>query len=417
MEFEFDNWLKSRTSRKPQNYLVSYQEDRYIVYIAAEKILFTEYSLLINDPIIYDSNDERSIVQIKKELLRKGYYDKICALMPEDDIKRHSARVGKLINSWSAYERFDIERGGRKPIDSIFLSSYIKQFYRFHEEIGDFDVFVRGCLKMLENVKIIKRNDILSSLKKNIDEVKKQSGVDFKDILICNLGNLQDGSVNISYQINDVNEVYRNTYEGAKFTVYKLEELTPEKVKPVIVFIEDAFSSARQITSIFETYMGVPVKDRQTDEIHVNELSGEMKQKLRQSKIYFSFIFYNKKNEEKFLNNLKDLGINDAHLLAYEDFPVGYFKRNDIEDKNAQIITKKYFEAAGQLLIEKEKAFEDGNRKPKWDDKRIEESKLGYNDDQQLIVFPWNTPTYTLTALWLASQNENWYPLFQRIDK
>ena len=64
-----------------------------------------------------------------------------------------------------------------------------------------------------------------------------------------------------------------------------------------------------------------------------------------------------------------------------------------------------------------EKAFKDGVQKPNWDDNRINNSVLGYNDDQQLIIFPWNTPTYTMTALWLASKKENWYPLFQRIDK
>ena len=417
MVFESDSWLKSRTSRKPQNYLVSYQEDRYIVYIAAEKILFKEYGLLINDSIIYDNSDEQKIIELKKKLLLKEYYSDTYALMPEDDIKRHSSRVEKLINSWKTYERFDIERGGRIPIDSAFLSSYIKQFYRFHKDIGDFDVFVRGCLKMLENVRIITRSVILSSLKNNLNEVKRNSGVDFKDIQICNLGNLQDGSVNISYQINDVNEVYRKTYEGDHLTVCKLEELTPEQVKPVIVFVEDAFSSSKQITSIFETYMGVPIEDREIEEVHVNELSPKMKDKLKQSKIYFSFIFYNSENEEKFLHRLQELGIDDVHLLAYEEYPKGYFKRKDIEDEDALEITKLYFEAAGKLLIEKEKAFENGKRKAKWDDKRMQKSWLGFNDDQQLIVFPWNTPTYTMTALWLSSQKENWYSLFQRVDK
>ena len=135
-----------------------------------------------------------------------------------------------------------------------------------------------------------------------------------------------------------------------------------------------------------------------------------------QSKIYFSFIFYNKENEEKFLQRLRDLGIKDVHLIAHKEFPEGYFRRKDIQDLEAQETAKKYFEAAGKMLIY-EKAFKDGIQKPNWDDNRINNSVLGYNDDQQLIIFPWNTPTYTMTALWLASKKENWYPLFQRIDK
>lgn len=99
-----------------------------------------------------------------------------------------------------------------------------------------------------------------------------------------------------------MNQIYHELYEEAHLTVCKVEELTPQEIKPVLVFIEDAFSSARQITSIFETYMGVPIGERQTAEIHVKELTPELKEKLCQSKIYFSFIFYNKENEEKFYN-------------------------------------------------------------------------------------------------------------------
>ena len=58
-----------------------------------------------------------------------------------------------------------------------------------------------------------------------------------------------------------------------------------------------------------------------------------------------------------------------------------------------------------------------GNYKPGWDMVRVESSLLGYWDAQQLIVFPWNTPTYTVTALWLSSIKEGWYSLFQRVDK
>lgn len=416
MVFEADNWLKSRTTRKPQNYLVSYEEDRYVIYIATEKVLFREYGLLINDSIIYDENDEKEIANMKSILVAKGYYNDAYALIPDDDIKRHSLKVEKLISSWKAYERFDIDRGGRKPIDATFLSSYIKQFYRFQKTLGDFDVFVRGCLELLENVKIITRNDIHKSLKNNLDSVKKDSGCTFDDIQICNLGTLQDGGSQISYQVNEVNQIYHELYEGAHLTVCKLEELMPQEIKPVLVFIEDAFSSARQITSIFETYMGIPIEERQTTEVHVKELTPEMKEKLRQSKIYFSFIFYNKENEEKFLQRLRDLGIEDVHLIAHKEFPEGYFRRKDIQDSEAQEVAKKYFEAAGKMLIH-EKAFKDGVQKSNWDDSRINNSVLGYNDDQQLIIFPWNTPTYTMTALWLASKKENWYPLFQRIDK
>lgn len=416
MIFEADNWLKSRTTRKPQNYLVSYEEDRYIVFIATEKVLFKEYGLLVNDTIIYDKNDEEEITRIKHLLDEKRYYDNAYALIPDVEIKRYNSRVDDLIKKWKTYERFDIDRGHRKAIDSAFLTTYIKQFYRFRSEIGDFDVFIRGCLELLENVKIVTRNDILNSLKSNLDKIILECKRNIDEIQICSLGTLQDGGSQISYQINEVNQIYSECYDSKHFSVCKLEELSPQDLKPIIMFVEDAFSSAKQITSIFETYMGVPVEQRQTSEVHVKELSPEMKEKLRQSKVYFAFLFYNKENEKKFLERLSELGLQDVHLVAHEEFPPCYFTREDIQDNDANSVTRKYFEAAGKCLIY-DKAFKNGIQKEKWDDIRIQNSVLGYNNDQQLIVFPWNTPTYTLTALWLGSKKEEWYPLFQRVDK
>ena len=49
----------------------------------------------------------------------------------------------------------------------------------------------------------------------------------------------------------------------------------------------------------------------------------------------------------------------------------------------------------------------------------MEQSQLGYNDSQQLVAFSWNTPTYTMTPLWMRvdTLDFQWVPLFPRIDK
>ena len=62
---------------------------------------------------------------------------------------------------------------------------------------------------------------------------------------------------------------------------------------------------------------------------------------------------------------------------------------------------------------------QDGNQKPSWDSLRMEQSRLGYNDVQQLIAFLWNTSSHTITPLWMAvdSGEMKWVPLFPRINK
>lgn len=416
MEFEADKWLKSRSTRKPQNYLTSYEEDRYLVYIAAEKVLFCSHGLLVNDTIIYDLADETEIGKLKQKLDKKGYFADAYTLLPDDEIKRYSLRIDALVEKWKTYERFDVERGERNPIDTKCLGSYIKQFYRFRDDFKDFDVFVRGCMDLLENVRIITRADILAALKSNLEKVQNTYQCPVSDMQICCLGTVQDSGSQISYQINDVNEVYKDYYKFPNFSVCKLEELHPNELKPIIVFIEDAFSSARQIISMFETYMGIPKERRETAEDHVKELSDDMKEKLKQSTLVFSFLFYNPLNKERFLEKLKSLGLQNVNLISYDNFPKGYFSSERENDVDGWKVARKYFEAAGKMLI-MEKAFNNGERKDNWDDDRISKSYLGYNSAEQLIVFPWNTPTYTVTALWLGSKSNQWYPLFQRIDK
>lgn len=414
MEFEADSWLKSRSSRKPQNYLVTYAEDRYVVFIAVEYVLLVNYGLLISDSIIYDEKDCHYIEKIKVALGEKGFYNTAFAIAPNEEIKRYNRDIEQLVkNNWRHYELISVDNGFSYDMDVSYLTTFIKQFYQFKEQVGNYELFVSACIEMLKDIRIISKNEIFKALKSNFDKITEKEKVSFERLKICNIGNVQDGSAQVAYQINSINEAFK-----AKNSVTSLEEaLKFSEDKQIIVFVEDAFCSGKQITSIFETYMGIPIEKRQTQEEHVNELSDEDKEKLKKSKIYFSFIMYNKNNEEKFKKRLSEIGLNQVNIVANEEFPEKYFKKHENDEKYK--ILKKYFEIAGKLLIDKKATDEDGKRKMNWSDKRMSNSILGYNDAQQLIVFAWNTPTYTLTPLWMQEKVNvtEWIPLFPRIDK
>lgn len=54
-----------------------------------------------------------------------------------------------------------------------------------------------------------------------------------------------------------------------------------------------------------------------------------------------------------------------------------------------------------------------------WDDKRIEDAALGYNDAQQMVFTISSVPTYTIVPFWMSGkyQGETWEGLFVRTDK
>lgn len=414
MEFEADSWLKSRSSRKPQNYLVTYAEDRYIVYIAVEYVLLVHYGLLIADSIIYDEKDIQYIEKIKMALEKKGYYKEAYAIAPNEEIKRYNRNIEQLVKEkWKHYELISVDNGFAYDMDVSYLTTYIKQFYQFKDQIGDYALFVKACIDMLNQVRIISKGEIFKALKSNFDEITQKENISFERLKICNIGNVQDGSAQIAYQINSINEAFKT-----KNSVISLEDaLIFSEDEQVIVFVEDAFCSGKQIMSVFETYMGVPIEDRQTQEEHVQELSDENKEKLKKSKLYFSFIMCNKENEQKFRERLTEIGLEKVEIVAKEEFPEKYFEKEELNE-NREIL-KKYLEAAGKLLISQKATDEKGNRKANWSEERMKDSVLGYNDAQQLIVFAWNTPTYTITPLWLQEKinDTEWIPLFPRIDK
>lgn len=414
MEFEADNWLKSRSSRKLQNYLVTYAEDRYIVFIAVEYVLLVHYGLLIADSIIYDEKDYQYIEKLKVALEKKGFYSDAFAIAPNQDINIYNRDIEQLVkDSWKHYELISVDNGFSYDMDVPYLTTFIKQFYQFKDQAGNYSMFVDACMEMLKQIRIISKKEIFEALKYNFDKITEKEKVSFERLKICNIGNVQDGSAQIAYQVNSINEAFK-----AKNSVTSLEEaLKFSEDKQIIVFVEDAFCSGKQILSIFETYMGIPIEKRQTQEEHVRELSNEEKEKLKKSKLYFSFIMYNKENEDKFKKRLSEIGLNQVSIVAKEEFPDKYFENREMDEKKQ--ILKKYFEVAGKLLIEKKATGEDGKRKKNWSDERISNSILGYNDAQQLIVFAWNTPTYTLTPLWMQEKinGTEWIPLFPRIDK
>lgn len=417
MEFEADNWLKSRSTRKPQNFLVTYPEDRYLVYLATEYVLLKEYGMLIADSLIFDEKDKKAIEQLRDYLNSNGVYCDATALRPEKAITIYNRQIEYLVNEkWKSYELVSEDNGFATSMNISHLVMFLKQFYQFEKELGGYDIFVKYCIEMLEKVSIVSKGDIIRTLNSNLNKVINREKCSFDRLKICNIGNVQDSSAQIAYQINSINFACKS-----KLQVQNLQDaLRLSEENQIIVFIDDAFCSGKQILSVFETYMGIPIEERQTSEVHVVELSREEKDKLIKSKLYFSFCFYNKENESFFLEGLKRIGLKNVDLIADREFPVGYFKNDDTGDREESLgLVKSYFEAAGKMLIEQKAYDENGKRKQHWTDQRMQDSVLGYNDAQQLIVFAWNTPTYTMTPLWMGSNREGkeWYPLFPRIDK
>jgi len=56
---------------------------------------------------------------------------------------------------------------------------------------------------------------------------------------------------------------------------------------------------------------------------------------------------------------------------------------------------------------------------PSYDATKADERLLGYGNRANLVIFPYNTPTQTLTCIWASGQynGAEWVPLFPRRKK
>ncbi|NJD02978.1 MAG: HD domain-containing protein [Ruminiclostridium sp.] len=187
------------------------------------------------------------------------------------------------------------------------------------------------------------------------------------------------------------------------------------------VFFDDGAYSGKQVISIFQEYMGIEKEQRSTNEHHVDKLSEENMQKLRQTNIVLAYLCFNPESLSYIQGEMKKLGIKNVDVIYINDLSIkifdsgfGIFK----DDIQRDLLRKCLYDIGRKILISRNQ-LGDGAFKDRWSMERIENSSLGYNDAQQMVVFEQNIPTYTISAFWTRPEDDEavWKGLFQRTLK
>ncbi len=411
--FQGENWMHSRAIRKKTHYIVTPIEDLMLAYIATEKVLFQRYGIHLDKKNYFLTKiDMNAFNTLKENISSRKYYSDCYQLAPTTIVydSADRSKLNKLDRSWRGYQG----PLGYKISNTEQIVSFIKQFLVLELNDSDFRVLVDGLLKILDEVVMVDRGKIVNIL----NGIIKKNYHDKDNILISNIGNYQDSSSRLSYYINDVNDYFNINLKVQNIKDILKEDLHNKK----ILFIEDACYSGSQIVSIFQEMMGIPIEQRFTKEQHVDELSSTEKEILRNSNILISFFYFNPNILDKLNEELSKLELSNITINYENTFPVKLFDDSNIgnvfRDTQQRDIVKESLSVIGEKLLLDNK-FINGKFKDNWTEERIKESRLGYNDAQQLVVLEWNTPTYTLTPLWLKGKIDNmlWHPLFPRIDK
>lgn len=398
--FESDNWIKSRGSQKTQSYIVSNPNYRSIALIAFEKLIYEKYNISVDiDNII--QFDKTEFEKLKNQLAQKDYYKGMSRILVKPDIIfRFKDKAQELEERWRSFNRkCDINDKGEK-ISANAILKFVQQFYCFESELKDFDRFVEQCFNLLNDIELVTNNTLVLSLSENIKKIIEENSCNPKDITVFAIGNMQDSSSQLIYKLK---------FLPYNLKVKEIEKIKPNEISEYVLFIDDAFFSGTQLKEIISTWSSSEHSDREN---HSVALDPEVIDVLKKKNVYFSFVYKNNENTTGLLDFCeKKLGFRPK-IISYKKFECV-----DMEIKYP--IAKKYFKKVGEKLIDIKSKDENGEYKEHWMEERRNTSHLGYNNAQQLVVFPWNTPTYSLTALWLSAEDDDfkWLSLFTRQDK
>lgn len=311
------------------------------------------------------------------------------------EIQEYKARIELLEKRFSRYMN--------NSVTKETIVEYILQFSRF-VPIEDQKLMFLGVLEVLEQIDFWDMERLRLETGELVQKIMSKCGNEY---VFCGLGN-EGGSgfrllkmLPLEYRQNN----------------YLLESVLSENDCPQnLVFVDDAISSGKQVVEIFQEWLGVPVDKRELGRNYVKELPDKAKKILKKSKVYLGCFLFKTENEKYILEKLKHLGIENAEIVHLKEF-CKIFKTKYTSNETAKMLAERcFFEVGKKIMFAAYTPREDTENVQAWTNRKLEYAALGYSDAQQTIVYEYNVPTYTLTALWKSVNTPCfvWEPLFTR---
>lgn len=397
-----------KKSRQEQFYLVSDCTDRDIVYLALEKILakrnitFKAKDSIICLKIKWDELDQK-----RKILLEKNYYKDTLYIINDNLFSRllNKSKIDTILKKYQSFTGVDSCKITKENI-LAFLRQFLWLELEYEELVSLFD----GLLELLKNAYYIERETFVEQMESLLNKLSSSS---YSKKHIVNLGNFFDSSKHLMYYFNDLSAKNGLIIEDSLETsLSKLEE------SECLYFFDDGAYSGKQVISIFQELMGVPVEKRTTNEHHADELNDENKAKLKKAHIVLSYLCFNSSSKEYIISELNNLGLEFVDIIYVEDLNQSALDKTSFKSPSQKELVTESLRSIG-FEIMKSRTIIEGKYKERWNEERVSKAALGYNDAQQMVFFSTNVPTYTITAFWQNGtyKGNKWKGLFQRTVK
>ncbi len=408
-DFKGYELVSSRETSSSSSYIVTDEEDRLLVCLAAEKVLYKIYHIrLREESLTCGKYDKEDINRRCKELFQKGYYDDAPELIRDNILHNHisKAKIRRIESRFGSYEG----PGGYKVTEER-AGLFFRQVMAVCEDKNTCHTVVDGIYRLLtEGALFFDRKYIGEHIEQALSGLWDGSG---QKLYVVPLGKLLDSAKHMSYFWNDVK--LPNLCADIDCS---LEEILKIDSSGKIIFFDDGAYSGTQLISIMQEYMGAEVK--KTTEEHVKPLSHEGRQKLSQKKIIFFFLAFNASMEAGIRRELQEIGLKNVEFVYVQDLSSKRLEPGQgiFKDEEQRELVKKLLWQIGYSVMKDQKKI-NGRYKSNWSEKRVKDAALGYNDAQQMVILKSSVPTYTITAFWEQGKCNGfmWEPLFKRTKK
>lgn len=380
---ETPGWSNAYLLTRDTGYVFTIDEFALPVYLAMEKLVRIKFGVRSPESMLpYAKQSIEAVLQAKRELAKGGFYDDaphdIRPVPPAFETADFPSRLARVRSALEQYQGPVYEAQERKRstvMSAERIEAFVQQFGVDH---------ANAALAMLERLRIIGREHLVDGVHSFLQDRYGEFAS------AVPLGEAKDSSAVTTYYVGDI----------ASLRIRSLGEAL--RRGEGIVFAEDFVGSGAQTTSLFENLLGAEPTTSLNEE-REDALPPELQALLRSTKLAIVFAAGTRAGADAVDHAAKRLELNLEVHLHLELAPTAEFTDGSRFQERCR-------EIGTQLLS-------DGH--PAHDEAWISERALGYGGRGFLVVFPYNTPTQTLTCLWKDGivDGIEWVPLVPRRPK
>jgi hypothetical protein len=349
--------------------------------------------------LAFAKRPKEEIENLKRKLMQKSYYRgaphdlrPVPARLTKADVPSELEQISQRLQGYAGPARFERNQQKREIEPARANPDKFYEWLRQFEE----DAFVNNALELLGRVRLIGRTDIIGVIRKLCSADER-----FRSAVLTPLGEPKDSSAICTYIGGDIKQLHDIEIQSLEFALGR------EEGRPLI-FVDDFIGSGRQAVTIVETLLGLE-PEYDLGEKRQTHLTEGLIQELRQRQVAFCFAAGLSQGPRVLEARLAELGLTARVVVGVDQasLPSAFAGRPSTEEMRFQ---KRCREIGMELLKDDD---------PKHDQRWREERALGYGNHALLVVFPYNTPSQSLTCLWAEGMVDGvpWMPAFPRRKK